>query len=213
MAWTKGINFRQTSGYVTDAADDTYLLDDGGDNGEDYPVTRNGVTFGYTSVIGIQERDRNSSNNAKLAGFHFPSAEASEVTVRVDLTAAGTYNVRVAMGDPSYARTGMKAIIRDNGSDKFTVSGNTASANNFLDATSADLTHNDWVSSNTPQSVAFASTVAQIVIGDGATGPSTFAHVSFEQLGDEHGPLPSPPDHGTPGAVPLHGTPGAVPVH
>src|SRR5262245_51825396 len=111
MAWVKGLNFRNSAGFVTDAADDTYVIETspGSGNGEAYPVTRNGVTFGYTTAnSNVQVRDRNSGNNAKLAGMHFPAGESPVNKVRVDLTAAGQYNVRLAMGDPSYSRTGMK---------------------------------------------------------------------------------------------------------
>lgn len=183
MAWTKGLNFRTTSGYVTDAADDTYILNNGGAQGEQYPVTRNGVTFGYTSTLSVvQTRDRNSGNNAKLAGVHFTETEASAVTVRVDLPATGDYNVRVGAGDATYARTGMKILIKDNGSTQLTVSGDTAGANNFLDASSTNLTHANWVSSNTPTPITFGSTIAEITIGNGAAGPSMIAHVSFDQV-------------------------------
>src|SRR5262245_50094126 len=141
MAWTKGFNFRSTSGFVTDAADDTYVLTNGSNQGEQYPTTRNSVTFGYTSLVTLGDRDRNAGNNAKLAGIHFPDTEANETIFRVDLPATGNYRVRLAMGDPDNASTGQKVLIRDNGSTLATITGD-AAANSFRDATGTELTHN-----------------------------------------------------------------------
>lgn len=182
MSWLRGFNFRATSAFVTDGANETYVLDDVGGDADIYPVTRNSVTFGWVSAGGtVEQRDRNAGNDPRLAGINYPATEANELTFRVDLPATGEYDVRVALGDPGNARTAMQALIRDNGVTLLTVSGSTAAANSFRDATSTELTHNNWVSSNTAARLTFGSTIAQVVIGDSAD-TSTLAHVSFEQV-------------------------------
>jgi hypothetical protein len=95
LSWDKGFNFRQTSGFVTDGANETYVL-----SGDSYPATRNGVTFGWEDAPS-GDRDRNSGIDRRLAGMNFVSsaAGASAYRFRVDLPAAGDYAVRLAIGD------------------------------------------------------------------------------------------------------------------
>ena len=61
MAAHKGIAFRATANYQGPyAPEDTYSL------GEIYPVTRNGVTFGWSASLTGQATDRFTANDARL---------------------------------------------------------------------------------------------------------------------------------------------------
>src|SRR3990167_6684343 len=104
MAWDKGFDFRNTSAYVTDPADHTYVL-----HTETYPTTRNGVTFGWSAGT-IDSRDRDSGIDARLAGINFGAATG---TFRVDLPATGDYDVRIASGDASFAQSGQAPSVVD----------------------------------------------------------------------------------------------------
>lgn len=89
---TYGFNFRATSGYVTDPANTTYSI------GDTYPQTRNGITFGWTgSPAAPTTRNRSTTVNAKVAGINFAAA-ASPLTFRIDLPAAGSYDIGCALG-------------------------------------------------------------------------------------------------------------------
>src|SRR5690349_3422013 len=94
-AFSAGLNCRATSGFVTDAAPDTYCLAT-----DAYPVTRGGITFGYDSLTNIDARDRNSGVDPQLAGLNFIVNSGASVTLRLDLPSTGNYSIRLAMGDP-----------------------------------------------------------------------------------------------------------------
>src|SRR5205809_595690 len=95
MSWDKGFNFRDSIGYVTDGTNETYVRD----TGDVYPVTRNAVTFGWNSNLG--GADRNSAIDRRLAGLNY-SSPGTSFTFQVDLTAPGTYDISLALGDATF---------------------------------------------------------------------------------------------------------------
>ncbi len=173
MSFDKGFNFRQTSGYVTDGATDTYVLPT-----DAYPVTRNGVTFGWNA--GVNSADRNASNDARLAGIHFNSGGGYEF--RVDLPATGDYVVHLGVGDDSGGGTGSQTVdVKDNATTKFSLTSRTYStAHQFYDAGDNARTNVTWPGSEVGVTATFASTTFKLAIG--SSGFWVVAHLFIHQV-------------------------------
>ena len=182
MTWVKGLNCRATSGYVTDGTDDTYILDDGSGLGEQYPITRNGFTFGYDSSTGVQTRDRNSGNDPRLAGTHSNTPDLA--TIRIDVPATGTYLARAAFGDAAYAAGDIYAEFQNGTTALATVddSGGTSAPQRFDDATGVELTNVTWPGSNATVSLTLTGTIFRLAYGK-VSGSRSCAvnHVSLDQ--------------------------------
>lgn len=173
------INFRATSGYVTDNAAETYCL------GEAYPVTRGGLTFGFASSMTSFARDRNAALDRRLAGVVFKSNSAGATTdFKLDLpSGAGTYDVRLALGDATSAQ-GVKAVIKDGvgGTVLATITGFPQTAE-FTDASGVIRTAANWPGANVLASLTFATSQMCISLGGPSGAPydgsaTTIAHLS-----------------------------------
>ncbi len=178
MAWTKGWNFRNTSGFVTDTGNNTYII------AEDYPVTRNGVTFGYTQIVAsfLAQRDRNAAVDEKFAGLHFSNGTATPETFQIDLPAAADYVIRLSLGDFTYAQTS-KAIVKDNTTTLSTITGTTSGANQYLDATGVNRTSpSDWISNNASITKTFASTTFVLHLGLSPADNCFVTHLDLDQV-------------------------------
>lgn len=179
MTWdaaspTRGVNLRQTSTYVTDGANETYSL------GVAYASesTRNDVKCGWSTDNQANARDRDSGNDARLAGLGFMNGAAN--TFRIDLPTAGVYDIRLALGDPAAGWTNMFFEVFDNASSLFTLSAvATSAAQRFLDATGTEYTNATWAGSNTAVRKTFSSTIFNIQVGKTAFGLSVLAHVEL----------------------------------
>ena len=173
MAWDKGFNFRDSSGYVTDDATETYVLADA------YPTTRNGVTFGWTSGT-VATADRDNGNDRRLAGINYEGG-AGQAVFRIDLPNTGTFNISIAAGDAGFEQSGDQQVqILDNSTLKATVADH-CPANSFLDALDTVYTAANWPANNDPLEVEFASTICNIRIGNG-TEYTTIAHVFVSEV-------------------------------
>ena len=167
----KGFNFRATDTFVTDGANETYVL------GEAYPVTRNGITFGLDLIADINTRNRNAGNDRRLAGVNWNSAV--DVTFRVDLLTSGTHEIRVAAGDASYSQATIYFELKDDTTIFATVDDlNGVAANSFDDATGVERTQAAWPGSNLAVSRVFASTIFRILMDVG----DPIAHVQVEDI-------------------------------
>jgi len=168
-----GFNFRATSGYVTDLSPDTYSL------GVIYPETRGGATFGFSSDLTGNSRNRDNTTNAHFAGLVFDSQNQVEY-FRVDIVAGGTYSIRMAIGDYNNLETGIKVVVKDTTSmpssctpsASATVTGSTTVTFGFLDALASEYTATNWPASNTANICTFTTGQMRFYIGDGtnATG-------------------------------------------
>lgn len=189
MAWTKGFNFRSSSGFVTDGTDETYVIGTGVGPTDNYPTTRNSVTFGWTNTFGSvpQDRDRNSGIDRRLAGCHFWDAGGAAFPglFRVDLTATGDYVIRLAAGDAYGARSTGFVEIRDNATAQVTIdhaSGYTSAAN-YRDAVDAEYSAANWPGSNTSTTKTFSTTTLIIAVGKyGAGQDGWLAHLFLDQV-------------------------------
>lgn len=176
-----GWDCRQTSGYVTDNAPQTYLLS--GVTTDDYPVTRNGITFGWTTNAETygQGRDRNAGADPRFAGTCWSNDAANPISLQVDLPATGSYDIRLAFGDNDGA-TAAYTTLYDNTTVITTLTGTTGGAAHFIDATGVNRTSgSDWITNNVAVTYNFASTVFLIKLGDGGSNGAAVAHLLITQ--------------------------------
>lgn len=179
MSWIKGFDFRDTEPFVTSVAPNTYVI-----NGDTYPVTRNGVTFGDEVGGAAQPRDRNAGINPSLAGCWFVDPP-SLVTFRVDLIDPGEYIINGAFGDASESRTNAIVRVYDDLTLLFSIdhtSGFTTSENLWRDATDNLRSDTTWPGSNASRTETFATTTLRVVLGDGVSRFGFIAHLRVEQV-------------------------------
>ncbi|MCK6554765.1 hypothetical protein L6Q96_09330 [Candidatus Binatia bacterium] len=204
-----GFNFRGTSGYVADASDETYDL------GAAYPVTRNGRTFGWeTRASGWVVRNRSTAIDRRLAGlFGQSNTQGNQSTWRVDLPAAGTYIIRLALGDAGYAQS-QYAQILDGDTVLLTLGLTSTASSHWRDASGADRTAATWPTENVAVSLTFSTTILRVRIGASApaAGTTTLAHLRLDAVGT---PIASPTPTAasdTPTAGPETSTPTLTPT-
>lgn len=176
-AWTTiGINFRATSGYVTDGTDETYCLADS------YPTTRGGVTFGWTTIDADAARDRDSALDRRLAGVNKSSNSGTQANFQIDLSSSGTKTVCLALGEGVFDWDYQYLQILDNVTSKVVIDKSTPQTGmpKFYDAEGTLHTGAAWPGSNVCVSVEFASTTMNVKIGtpSAQTGNSSIAHIS-----------------------------------
>jgi len=163
MSLPQGINYRSTSGFVTDGANEYPQVA----TAIDYPTTTpqgNSVGWEVAKLNSIQTRDRNSGNDRRLAGVNFPTGDGigTVFTYRIDLPSAGNYNIAIAAGDPNYSSP-CNWDLYDNVTKLTTLtSGTTSAAQRFKDATNTEYTQATWPGSNTKYAATFASTILRI---------------------------------------------------
>lgn len=168
----QGINHRQTAGYVTDGAGETYSL------GAAYPVTRAGLTFGWSASVIADSRDRATSIDRRIAGDAYV-LNTTPKDFNIDLPNTGVATIRLALGDGSASRSNRVQLL-DGGTVFATFSTETGTAV-FTDASGTNRTTTTWPTSNASINRTFATTQFTIRLGDGSsTGYSSLAHVSFD---------------------------------
>lgn len=161
MAFPQGIDFRNTSGYVSDPTNCDYEI--GSTN--NYPrTTAQGNTVGWESgaAFNLNRRNRNSGIDARLAGLHFLSGLSGNV-YRIDLPSAGSYDVRIAAGDATYANNCAWDLQDTSTLLTSLTTGATTVGGRWKDATNTQYTAANWVSSNTPYAATFSTTIMRVV--------------------------------------------------
>ena len=177
-SWRIGLNFRSTSGYVTDGADEVYVLATDTTPTERKSANGNSVTFQWDSAP--TAANRSNTVDVRLAGHHRTN-NPDVRTLTVTLPYTGPYKVRIAAGD-ALVNYWVAVYLKDNGTTLITLSGSIG--NNFFDADGTALSTANWPGSNTLVDVNFASTVCQVVIGPGsATWVNAIAHLYLEYAG------------------------------
>lgn len=180
---TYAVNFRATSGYVTDGAGEDYNL------GEVYPVNRQGFNQGWVgSAYGDTARNRSNTNDRRLAGMNQVPNAASQYTFRIQVASAGQYSLRMALGDASNAQSYQYIQVLD--SDNSTVlatiddTNGTTASNSFDDATGTQLTAANWVTSNTAVTITLSGTSCYFRVGSPGvqTENTCVAHLSLTSL-------------------------------
>lgn len=174
-----GFNFRQTSGFVTDGANQTYVLAT-----DTYPTTRGGFTFGYENASIIDGRNRDSGVDVRLAGIHFIVNFVSDNPIfRVDLPTTGNTNVSLAFGDGAGGNVqNIYAVVKDDSTAFITLTGVAVDSNKFIDAQGTSWLTASWPGSNVAVTRNFTSTILRISLGGTTASASTcIAHLGITQ--------------------------------
>jgi hypothetical protein len=182
MALPQGVDFRATSGYVTDPTNCTYetLV---GSPYVNYPTTTpQGNNIGWeTAGFGwLNSRDRSTGVDARLAGILY-NTNANTPVYRIDLPATGSHNNGLAIGDMGSSPT-TTVVFKDDVTTISTVSGLSAAAN-FLDATGVSRTAAAWPGSQALLAHTFASTIFRAELGTGSATSGFIAHLYIESAG------------------------------
>jgi hypothetical protein len=171
------INFRNTSGYVTDGTGETYSI-----NGDTYPTVRDSQTFGLSSGT-IDTANRDSGQDRRIAGINHHANNGSQSQYRMLLDASGTYDCRIALGDAGGGQAYQYLQIKDNDSTTLlTLDISTGTANNeFVDAAGNKWDQADWPGSNVAVELTFTTANVYMYLGtpDVQSASSTIAHISF----------------------------------
>jgi hypothetical protein len=171
-----GINFRATSGYVTDGANETYCLADA------YPTTRGGVTFGWLDAVANDAQNRNSSLDRRLAGINAAGVANTDVRFQIDLPSAGTYDVHLALGDGNTTGVVCKATVKDGSTVLFSTTQNGfVSGNKWIDAQDQAYAASAWPASESAHPITMSGTTLLIVINGSSF--ASIAHVRVVQTG------------------------------
>jgi hypothetical protein len=182
MPFTAIVNFRGSFPYVTDGTGQTYCLADV------YPTVRDGLTFGWSAGdLSAVDRSTGSSYAPEFSGMNYWANTSGGREFRLLLPTAGTYDVRLAIGDALFGQAGQWCSIRDGASGPLlatVVSGSSTTGGAFFDATGALLAPAAWRSGNTAVSVTTTGTVLAIRIGEATDGNVTcLAHLEVADTG------------------------------
>ena len=188
-ATAAGWNFRNTSAYVTDGTDETYVLS------EAYPVTRDiggtNWTFGWTTTI-TGRANRDSTVDRRLAGINYTIPDVDGTGIfRIDLPATGNWDIRLAWGDQSFSHAFDVITLKDNLTTFLTLSHDQTTAK-FWDPTDVEYTTAAWPGSNSALTRNFASTTFffELTVSGGAGQANTIAHISVLQGAGAGGAAP-----------------------
>jgi hypothetical protein len=160
LAFPQGINFRSTSGYVTDGADE----DAETGTTANYPrTTAQGNTVGFEQASSYRA-DIDSARDRRLAGL---AGTISNFEYRIDLPSAGSYNVRFAGGDNSGFGAGAYCDVKDTTTSLGVIVNDTpVSTGTMVDATNTEYTFAAWPGSNTAASLTFSTNICRFHIGN-----------------------------------------------
>lgn len=189
MAFPQGIDFRSTAGFVVDP---TGCDKEIGSAANYFHTTVQGNNVGWTIFGTGNTRDRLAGNDPRIAGMAFNNAIAT-CTYRIDLPSAGSYDIRIALGDGSYSRACKCELFDNTTSLGVLASGTTGAANSFFDATGVVRTAAAWPGSNVAVTKVFATTTCLFVFGTGAATDSFVAHVNVAASGGGGPTAPFPP--------------------
>lgn len=181
MALPQGLNFRQTAGYVTDGSNEDYeIYATTGGLGAGYPrTTPQGNTVGWENVSTDSgyTRNRNSGNDRRIAGRSGPNLTIC--AYRIDLPSAGSYSLRLAVGDGAYT-SAVAFEVRDTSSVLMSTTGSTSAGNTFKDATNTQYSAANWPASNTAATLSFSTTIFRLAP---TTAGSAVAHIYIASAG------------------------------
>lgn len=192
--WTTvGLNFRGSSGYVTDSTGEAYVLAETSSTTRTITGTGNSVTFQWTGSVSAANRD--SGNDRRLAGINYVDNSAGvPASLDVTLPNSGNHTICVALGDAASSQGYQLAEILDNTTSKFSVTGLTTD-NHFRDAFSTDFTAAAWPAGNVCKTgISFTSGHLVMKLGatSSQTNASTIAHLYIAYEGADPTPTPSP---------------------
>lgn len=190
----KWLNFRDTVGYVTDGADQSFSAR------LNYPQTAGPFTYGWSTASSASSGDRASTNDPRLAGNH---STTSNIGYRIDLpNGPGVYRMKLALGrvnaNATYAAEIMDGgATYSSGASLFTVggpSGTSVPSGQFMAADGTVYTSAaNWVAASGGAAVQFTATAGHIWIKRVGS-----VAMSLNAVGLEH--VPTLTDITSPGA-------------
>ena len=173
MAFDKGFNFRGSAGFVTDGTDETYVI------GDLYPTTRNGVTFGWNGAVS-NTIDRDNGVDRRLAGLN---NVVITTVFSVDLPAAGSYSIRLAIGDVGASAVDQMFYVKDTSTILLSFEFLDTAAAEFYDASVVKRTSAaDWVANNAAVQVSFSTTTFNLENVLESGGGSRIAHIFISEV-------------------------------
>jgi hypothetical protein len=180
---TKNFNFRTSGATYCDGSGEV-CVDDANTTyvnlTDTYPVTRNGITFGWTFSSNLDSRDRDNSIDARFAGFNFVN-NASDIQIfRVDVTSGASIDLRLAAGD--IAATQIQYVkVKDNVTAFITCAGVQTLSDEYMDAGCNVRSRAAWPGSNTLVTHTMGSTTLFVEIGCVAcdANSTTLNHLSL----------------------------------
>lgn len=188
MPWERGFNFRATVPYVDDRPPETYVI------GSQYPVTRNGVTFGWVGAANSNTRDRANTAgfDRRLAGINYASNGGSGLTFQVDLPGPGLYDLRAALGDPAsnHSPQYLQVTDADSGAVVYTLNltaGTTsvqsadAAGNVWADDSRSGFVK-EWEGENVPVRMALGRAVRFRIGAPTGSDVTTLQHLSLKRV-------------------------------
>lgn len=191
MALPQGIDFRATSGFVSDPAQCDYEIGVVVNYPRTTPVQANVVGWETVSSTGMISRDR-ATGTPKLAGI---AGQSNGVTAdfgdyRIDL-ANGNYTIRLAVGDNASQQLHQTVELLDGTTSLGVILNNadTVAADRYFDATGVLRTSSaDWVANNAALSIAITSGILRIRCGPNGRAANTggftcVAHVFIAAAG------------------------------
>lgn len=168
--FSKGFNFRATAGYVTDKPSNTYVINDL------YPTTRGGATFGWdVTGTGTVVFDRVTTEDV-YAGINCLANTGAQRTFRVDVPVPGRYQIRMIIGDASFAHRQVYAQVKDGATPLFTLDSTAmvdfvGNVGFGLDASgAANYQLSEWTEYNKAIEITLTGTVLNVTIGSPAAG-------------------------------------------
>lgn len=185
MSFDIGINFRSTSGFVADGANETWCS-----KPDLYPIVRGPSSgFGWTgsSRRPHYDGDRDASVDRRLAGFCY--VYPSETAIfRLDLPGAGSYAVHLALGDVRSDGWDHECVLLD--SDGATVLRTVADGavptnrDQFIDAAGAVWSSAEWPDRESPVVVSTSGAALFLRIGSSAAaGYTGVTHLRVVSVG------------------------------
>lgn len=176
MSYAQGIDFRSSSGFVTDPSG----CDAETGTTANYPRTSaQGNTVGWEQAPS-GTRNRSASVDARLAGIAFNSSSSTEIKYRLDVP-NGTYTLTLALGDATTTQR-TTCHVYDGATVLATIGPTATTGGQFIDASGVVRTSaSDWVTNEVTISVTITTGILRVGILQGGSASGVIAHLKAVQ--------------------------------
>jgi uncharacterized membrane protein len=140
------------------------------------------------NTLSVQGRDRNASNDPRLAGVNF-ATNGTPASFYVDLPSPGTYSVALAMGDAGYEACWVQCQIQffDGSTLLGTLTKGLTNENYFYDAQGNNWSAAQWPADNLTQQFTISGTRLTVVVGT-SHNTGDFTPIAFLGVTQVSGP-------------------------
>ena len=178
--WQQGFDFRGTANYVNDPPDATSVLAT-----TIFPTEGGLTTYGWAYTTPVITANRNNSVDPRLAGINYVN-NGTPSQFYVNLSAPGTYNLSLAMGDAGYPGCLVRCQIQflDGNAVLATLTRGPANVGYFYDAAGNIWSTAQWPTKNVSRQVTLAGTQLTVRLGSSSpTGDTTpIAYLGVSQV-------------------------------